>query len=194
MLRVEGLVTAGLASPLTFDVPNGRILGLLSADRDVLLRIAECVVGIRSPTSGRATIGDADTRSESARSSIAINLPRASHALTTLGEHLETIGRARRVLRVRPKDAAARLGLSYRLRLNNPSAKAAAALLAALLPESSLIVLHDPFCDVEEQVRTGAVEWIRSLAATPVSMLVTGTAERDVRAISHTVSDVGAVR
>jgi ABC-type thiamine transport system ATPase subunit len=91
-------------------------------------------------------------------------------------------------------DGIARLGLNARLRLNTPSAKSAAALIAAILPDAAIVVLHDPFRDLSDDIRAKSIEWIRSLAESGTSVLITGTSERDVRSVSHSVIEIGAGR
>jgi ABC-type multidrug transport system ATPase subunit len=192
MLLVEG-VAAGGGTTLTFEVAGGRSVGVLGRDLAGLLHLAECVSGLRAPSAGRVLIGDLDIHREPdrARSAIAVNLARAAHPLATLGEHLAPIAAAR-PLRAGVADGIARLGLTPRTRLDTKSARSAAALAAALMTSAQVVVLHDPFRDLDESTRTKAIDWIRSLAASPSSILITGDTERDVRAVSHAVLETGA--
>jgi ABC-type sugar transport system ATPase subunit len=194
MLRVEGLTIAG-SQALTFDVPNGRCVGLLGKDAAALRHVAECIGGIRLPAAGRVLIDDLDIQRDQdrARRRIAVGIARAAHALTSLGEHARTIAGTRPV-RVTAAAGIARLGLDPDLRLTTPAARAAAALTAALLPDATVVVLHDPFRNLETDVRVKAIDWIRSLAESGASLFVTGTEERDVRGVSHSVIEFGAGR
>lgn len=191
MLRVEA-VTAGSAAPLTFEIGAGRSVGVLSRDLAGLLHFAECAAGMRVPSSGRVLIGELDVHREPerARRLIAVNLSRASHPLSTLGEHLQPVVAAR-ALRGSVADGLARLGLASRMRLNTKQSQSAAALAAALIPNAQVVVLHDPFRHLDDATRTKAIEWIRSLTES-TSILITGDTERDVRAVSHSVLEPGA--
>lgn len=195
MLRVEGLMPTAGGTALTFDIPNGRCVGLLGKDLGALRQIADCVCGIRVPVAGRILIDDLDIQRDQdrARLQIAVNFSRTAHRLTTLGEHARTIA-GTRPSRATVAAAMSRLGLDAKMRLAAPSARAAAALIAALLPTAALIVLHDPFEDLENDVREKAIAWIRSLSDSGTALLFTGTEERDVRAVSHSVIELGAGR
>ena len=195
MLRGEGLVISAGTPALTFDVPDGRCLGFLSFDVSTLLHVAECAAGISAPFAGRVLVGDLDVvrDGDRARPRIAVGLARTAHRLTSLGEHAAAVARSRRT-RASAADGIARLGLDGRTRLDTPSAQAAAALVAALLPDAPAVVLHDPFRHLDDGVRSKAIEWIRSLPEFGTSVLVTGTEERDVRAVSHAVIELGGGR
>jgi len=195
MLRVEGLAPNAGDSALTFDIPNGRCVGLLGRDVRALRQIAECVCGIRVPAAGRILIDDLDIQRDQdhARRKIAVSFPGTAHRLTTLGEHAGVIARTR-PSRITAAAAIARLGLDAKMQLATPATKAAAALVAALLPDAALVVLHDPFRNLENEVRVKAIDWIRSVSDSGTSLLVTGTEERDVRAVGHSVIETGAGR
>lgn len=195
MLRVERLTAGAAGAALTFDVPHGKCVGLLGRDAVTLLHLAECVCGIRVPATGRVLIDDLDVLRdhERTRVRIAVTLARAAHSLTSLGEHATTMAATRRP-RMKAADAIARLGLRAEMRLNTPAAKSAAALVGALIPDASLVILHDPFQELSDDTRAKAIEWIRSLAASETSFLMMGTEERDVRAVSHSVIEIGAGR
>lgn len=188
MLRVDGLVAAIGQAPLSFDIPAGTCVGLLGSDLERLRTVAEAIGGIRPPAAGRVNIGSAE---------VSISLPRAAHHLTTLNEHVATIASSinnKWRLRLPVAEAIARLGVDARSRLTTPERRAAAALIAALLPETDLAVLHDPFNGMSDEVRRNAIAWIRSLSGSATAIVITGTEERDVRAVSHTVIDLGAGR
>jgi len=195
LLRVEGLAAGAGVNPLSFDVPAGRCVGLLNRDISALLRVVECACGIRRPFAGRVLIDDLDVAAEHdrMRPRIAVGLARAAHHLTSLGEHAAAVSGSRRT-RVSVKDGLARLGLDARTRLNTGAAKSAAALVAALMPDAPVVILHDPFRDLDEGTRVKGIDWIRSLSESNVSVLVTGAEERDVRAVSHSVIEIGAGR
>lgn len=196
MLRVEGLPTHIGGASLTFDVAESQCAGLLGRDLAVLLTLAENITGLRAPVTGRVLLDDIDTHRdrERARARIAVGLSRAAHPLTTLVEHAATVSATRAALRISVPAAIARLGLNAGTRLSTPAAKSAAALLAALLPDVGLVVLHDPFRGLDAGTRTNAIDWIRSLGSSRTSVVITGAEERDVRAVSHFVIDVGAGR
>lgn len=183
------------AGALTFDVADGRSVGLLDRDLAALLHVAECVCGLRKPRTGRVLVDDVDlARSDEARASVAVNLSRAAHSLTSLGEHVGVVAAMRGKLRMPLADGIARLGLDASRQLNTPAAKSAAALLCALLPDARAVVLHDPFRDLDHTTRDKAITWIRALADSGASLLITGAEERDVRAVSHSVIEAGAGR
>lgn len=201
MLRAEGLVARAGNTALTFDVEKGRCVGLLGSDLDALCRISECVSGIRVPAAGHVRITALDSNAQldvhrdadRVRRQIAVRLPETAHRLTTLGEHLAAVAGARPA-RVTAASAMARLGLDPKMPLATSSARSAAALAAALLPDAPLVILHDPFQSLDAGVRAKGIDWIRSLASSGTSVLVTGTEERDVRAVSHAVIEIGAGR
>jgi ABC-type multidrug transport system ATPase subunit len=195
MLRVDGLAPFAGVNPLSFDVPAGRCAGLLSSDVHALLAIAECTCGIRIPFAGRVLIDDLDVARQRDRTQpqIAAGLARAAHHLTSLGEHAAAVSASRRT-RMPVTEGLARLGLDARTRLNTGPAKSAAALLAALLPAAPVVILHDPFRNLDDATRAKSIDWIRALSESSVSVLVTGTEERDVRAVSHSVIEFGASR
>jgi len=195
VLRVEGLSAEAAEKPLTFDVAAGCCVGLLGRDLDALSRIARALSGLRQPSAGRVLIDTVDVhRDEQSRSLISVCLPRAAHHATTIGEHLSTIASARGHARLSVADAIARLGVDPRARLNSAAARSAAALLAALITETSVAVLHDPFAGLTDTVRRNAIEWIRSLSDSRTSFVMTGTEERDVRSVSRLVIEIGARR
>ncbi|TAK15265.1 MAG: hypothetical protein EPO35_07950 [Acidobacteria bacterium] len=184
MLRVEGLPIRAGGPALTFDVADGRCVGLLGADVPALLRLAETLAGLRTPLVGRVWIDGPAS----------ICLARAAHPRTTLGEHVGTIGAARGLTRSTVDEGIARLGLTGNMPLTTPSARAAAALLGALIAGRGVLVLHDPFANLDAGVRAKAIDWIRALAAAPTSIVITGADERDVRAVSHSVIEIEAGR
>ena len=195
MLRVEELSAGAADTPLTFDVAAGHCVGLLGRDATALRRIAEALGGMRPPAAGRVLIDTVDLlHNEQRRSHVSVCLPRAAHRLTTLGEHLSTIASTRGRTRLPVADAIARLGLDPRARLTTAAAQSAAALLGALIAETSVAVLHDPFNGLTEAVRRNAIEWIHSLSNSRTSFVMTGTEERDVRSVSHSVIEIGARR
>lgn len=188
MLRVDGLVTAHGQAPLSFDLRAGTCVGLLGSDFGRLEAVAETIAGMRAPVAGRVDIGSA---------SVSIFLPRAAHRMTTLTEHVTTIASSmNRTWRLRLPVAAAisRLGVDPRMRLNTQASQSAAALIACLIPETDVAVLHDPFAGLNDAIRHNAIEWIRSLSGSATAIVVTGTQERDVRAVSHSVIEIGAGR
>lgn len=190
MLRVDGLVVANDHAPISFDVPAGTCVGLLGSDIERLRAVAETIGGLRAPVAGR-------TNTNNAEASVAVALTRAAHQLTTLGEHVTAVASSmNKKWRLRMPVAAAisRLGVDARQRLNTPESCAAAALIAALVPETDIAVLHDPFAGMSDPVRQSAIEWIRSLGGSTTAIVMTGTQERDVRAVSHTVIDLGVSR
>jgi ABC-2 type transport system ATP-binding protein len=195
MLRVEGLSAAPGDAPLSFDIPNGQALGLLGSDAEALSRIVEMIAGLRVPTAGHIRIDDIDVLRDPnrARSVLSFCLPRAAHDRTSLREHAAVVA-ASRPSRVDARAGILRLGLDPQVRLNTPSSKAAAGLLAALLPDVPVVILHEPFRDVPDGTRAKAIDWIRSLAASGTSVLLLGSQERDLRAVCHTVLNAGAAR
>jgi ABC-2 type transport system ATP-binding protein len=195
MLRVDGLSAAPGDAPLSFDIPNGQAVGLLGSDAAALSRIVGTIAGLRAPTAGSIRIDDIDVLRDPnrARSALSFCLPRAAHDRTSLREHLAVVA-ASRARRVEANAGIRRLGLDPQLRLNTPSSRAAAGLLAALLPDVPVVILHEPFRDVAEDTRTKAIDWIRSLAAAGTCVLVLGSQERDLRAVCHTVLNAGATR
>lgn len=186
MLRVEGLPVSAGGPALTFDVPDGRCVGLLGRDATLLLHLAETLAGLRVPRAGRVLVDE--------RRHMSICLPRAVDPRTTLGEHVGTIAGARGLARKHVDEGIARLGLVRHLPLTTPAARAAAALLGALVAGTRVVVLHDPFADLDAAVRAKAIDWIRALAGSRTSIVITGADERDVRAVSHSVIDVEAGR
>jgi ABC-type sulfate/molybdate transport systems ATPase subunit len=195
MLRVEQLATHAGDAPLAFEIPTGQTTGLLGRDAQLLSRVIEATAGLRTPVSGNIHFDGIDLIRNAARArpQIALSLVRAIDRHTSLAEHVGVVAATRRC-RLNPKDALVRLGLDARMRLDTPAARSAAALAAALLPEAGLVLLHEPFRDLDAATREKAVDWIRSLAGQPTSILITGTGERDVRAVSHQVVELGAGR
>jgi len=193
-LRVEGLPVGG-TSALTFDVKDGQCAGLLGRDLAALRDVTDAIGGLRVPGAGRILIDDRDILADRDRTlrETAVAIARAAHPSTTLGEHAGTIASARKT-RMTAADGIARLGLLPRMRLNTPAARAAASLIGALIADARVIVLHDPFRDLASDTREKAIAWIRSLAGSDVAVVITGSEERDVRAVSHLVIDVGAGR
>lgn len=192
MLRVEGVPIAD--QTLTFDASPGRCLGILYADRTRLETTAETLAGLRPPSAGRVTIDDLDTIRDAVRvrARVTIALPRVAAHTTSLTEHLSVVAAVRGPVRLTVAAACARLGVPGDLRLSTPRARAVAALIAALLPEKvGLVVLHEPFLDFDDATRTKAIDWIRALDSTSTAVVITSTRERDVRAVSHTVLELG---
>jgi ABC-type multidrug transport system ATPase subunit len=192
VLRAEGIAASSGVATLTFNVPDGRCVGLLGRDLGALLPLAECASGIRVPFAGRVLVDDFDVARDRDRAQprIAVGLARAAHHLTSLGEHAAAVAGSRPT-RMTTAEGIARLGLDARTRLDTPAARSAAAVLAALLPDASVVILHDPFSHLDGNTRAKAIEWIRSLSESGAAVLVTGTEERDVRAVSHSVIELG---
>jgi ABC-type multidrug transport system ATPase subunit len=189
MLRVEGVPAIAGGPGFSFAVPAGASLGLLGVNAAVLQRFSETLAGLRMPLAGRVLINDLDSVRDCAgvRARVSMCMPRAAHARVTLLEHLRLIAAVRVKLRLPVADVLARLALDPHTRLTDPGARGAAALAGALLPDSSLVILHDPFAGLSEPTRRAAIEWIRSLAATSTAVITTGTDEGSVRAISQSV-------
>lgn len=195
MVRVEGVPLVAGSPLLQFEIGDGRCAGLLGSDERILEQFAETMAGLRAPIAGRILIDDIDLGRDARKSShVSVFLPRAAHRLTTLGEHLSAVASARGSLRFAVPMAIERLGLSSRTRLSTPSARSAAALAAALIPDSRLVVLNNPFGMLDSVTRQRAIDWIRAMSETRASVVVTGTAEDDVRAVSHQVIEAGAGR
>lgn len=195
MVRVEGLSVSASDAALTFDVPDGQCVGLLGRDASAALDLAETIAGMRTPSAGRVLVGGADIlRDAVARAQIIICLPRAAHRATSIEEHVSTVAAARGAVRVPVADAIARLGVDPRARLTTAAARSAAALVASLVPDAGVIVLHDPFSGLHEDVRRRATDWIRALSGSRTSIVMIGLNERDVRAVSHSVISAGAGR
>jgi ABC-type multidrug transport system ATPase subunit len=195
VVRVDGVPLVGGGPALQFEIGDGRCAGLLGSDERTLAHFAHTMAGMRGPIAGRILIDDVDVWRESAqRSQTSVFLPCAAHRLLTLGEHLDTVARIRGSLRFTVAAAIERVGLSSNTRLDTPTARSAAALAAALIPDSRLVVLHQPFAGLDGSMRQRAVDWIRAMSNTRASIIVTGTAEGDVRAISHHVIEAGAAR
>ena len=195
MIDVDAVPLEPGGHALKFSVADGRCAGVLGAQEHLLARFAETLAGARAPIAGRILIDDVDVRrSDGGGARISAYIPRAAHRLVTLGEHLSAVAAARGTMRFTPAQAIDRLGLNARTRLNTAAAQSSAALAAALMPESRLIVLHQPFAALDPAARHRAIDWIRAMAETPASIIVTGTAEGDVRAVSHQVIDAGAGR
>jgi len=195
MLRVEGLTIGAGDPPLSFEIANGQTIGLLGSDANQLLRIVEAVGGLRVPLAGNIRIDDLDVVRDSARARpiVSICLPRATHRETSLREHAGVVA-ASRSSRISAGDGIKRLGLNPKMRLTTPAAKSAAALLAALLPNVPVVLLHEPFRNLDAGTRATAIAWIRELGASGASVLVASTEEGDVRAVSHSVIGAGATR
>lgn len=196
MLRVEDLRVGSANAALTFEVPGGRCVGVLGRDAVYLHQLSECLTGLRAPAGGRALVDEFDTirDRDQARTRLSVCVPRAVDRVTTIGEHVGTIAAARRSLRASVAESLSRLGLDPRQRLTTGAARSAAALIGALIAETSAIVLHEPFTALDESTREKAIVWIRALADAPVSIVILSAAERDVRSVSHHVIDAGAGR
>ncbi len=196
MLRVEGLTGRPSGPTLTFDVPDGRCIGLLGRDEPVLRSVAELISGLRAPSHGHVFIDGLDTVRDASRTHalVTCTISRAAHRLTSVIEHVSAVAGGRGRLRTSVTDGIARLGLDAKMRLSSPAARSAASLVAALVPDASVIVLHDPFKDLDDDTRAKAIAWIRALGESRAAIVVTGTEERDVRAVSHTVIDLEAGR
>lgn len=195
MLRVDGVAIAAGAPALTFEVPDGRCVGLLGRDPATLRQWAETIAGLRAPVTGRILVDDLDSiRDATFTTRISVCLPSAAHRLTTMAEHVGTIAAARGSVRAPLAESLARLGLHPKTRLTTPASKSAAALAAALVPDLPAIVLHDPFAALDDRTKRHAIDWIRTLGGSRVSIVITGTEERDVRAVSHDVIEIGAGR
>lgn len=194
MLRVEGVPAGGAA--WTFDVPDGRCVGLLSADATALAHISDVISGLRPTTAGSILIDGWDSVRDGARVRMLVSvcLPRAADHRATVLDHVGAIARARGAVREPVADGLARLGLSPNTRLTTVAAKAGAALAAALIARASVIVLNEPFRGLSDDTRTRAIDWIRSLSSAPVSIVIAGSEERDVRAVSHHVITPGVGR
>lgn len=196
MLRVEDL-RVGTATPaLRFDVAHGRCTGVWGHDAAHLQQIFDCLAGLRAPAGGRVLVDEFDTIRErdQARARMSVNLPRTADRVTTIAEHVAAIAAARGSLRSSVADTIGRLGADPSMRLTTASARAAAGLIGALIGDTSVIVLHEPFLALDESTRERAIAWIRALADAPVSIVMLSTAERDVRSVSHQVIDAGAGR
>lgn len=195
MLRVEALAVSAGDAPLSFEISNGQTLGLLGANTDGLLRVVEAIAGLRAAVAGNIRIDDLDVLRDSAaaRALVSICLPRAANGGTSLRDHAGVVAASRRA-RLSARDGIARLGLDARLPLNAPAARSAAGLLAALIPDVPVVLLHEPFRDLADETRAKAIDWIRELGGSGTCVLITGREERDVRAVSHQVIETGAGR
>lgn len=196
MLRVEALRAGAAAPALTFDVPHGKCIGVFGHDAAALQQISECLSGARVPVSGRVLVDDVDTSRNwnAARTRVSVYVPSATDRVTTAGEHVATIAAARGALRASVVDSMRRLGVNPHQPLTTGAAKAAAALVGALIADTSAIVLYEPFTALDASTRDKAILWIRELAESPVSIVMLSAIERDVRSVSHAVIDVGAGR
>lgn len=200
MLRVESVSMRAGRAPLTFDVPHGRCLGLLSASAEDTSRLLLAAAGMARPLTGRVLISDVDslTATDASRHRVAITRPQCVDPRLLLREYLDTVSRARRDAGVAPRASTAevlqRLALNGARALDSSAARAEAALAAALLPAVDLVILDEAFAHVSADTRTRAIEWIRALADEPVAVLIGGREERDLRAVSHTVISMEAAR
>jgi len=200
ILRADGVTAAGGHAPLTFEVGSGRCLGVLSTSPRDTSRLLLTSAGLIKPLTGRVTIAgiDAVQSPDAARRHVAITRRDCIDSRLRLDEYLSAVSQARRAMGL-PSRASVpavvdRLGLDRSKRLSSAVARAEAALAAALMPGVSLVVLDEPFRDISDETRTRAIEWIRTLAAEAVAVVIGSRVERDVRSVSHTVMSVEPAR
>lgn len=200
ILRADGLSAADGRAPLTFEVASGRCLGLLSTSPRYTSSLLQAAAGLTKPVTGRVTIAGIDVREnpEAARRHVAITRRDCVSGQLRLHEYLSAVSQARQAMgcgsRASVPAVIGRLGLDRSRILSSPAANAEAALAAALLPAVSLVLLDEPFRDVSDETRARAIEWIRALAAEPVAVVIGGSAESDLRAVSHVVVRVEPAR
>lgn len=199
MLRVEAVPPFVGAPPLTFEVGPGRCTGLLGRSADVShLLMAACALA--RPSGGRVMVEDLDTRTHAARARqrLAASLSDGCDRRLTVREYLTAVAEARAATgtpaRCTVETLIDRLGLAGHHRLTGAATVAATALAAALLPTVSVLVLIDPFSQLDPDVRIRGIESVKELAKHSTAVLIGSAEERDVRAVSHAVIAVGASR